>query len=160
MTKLELSTPMRQALIDLDNPYCDGSAYWVKNTMSALEKRGLVFRRDNGITWSWEVTPEGKDLLAASGTSGCATCDDLRAENAALRDRVEALEKWETSASCCVICNNSPADKITLHETDAPWEIYAPFEVCLCRDHQRALIEPVQAAVRKMREERDAQVSS
>lgn len=92
MTKLELSTPMRQALIDLDNPYCDGSAYWVKNTMSALEKRGLVFRRDNGITWSWEVTPEGRKFLQESGTSGCAKCDELKAENAALRDRVEALE--------------------------------------------------------------------
>lgn len=91
MTKLEISTPMRQALIDLDNPYCDGSAYWVKNTMSALEKRGLVFRRDNGITWSWEVTPEGRKFLQESGTSGCAKCDELKAENAALRDRVEDL---------------------------------------------------------------------
>ena len=96
MTKLELSTPMRQALIDLDNPYCDGSAYWVKNTMSALEKRGLVFRRDNGITWSWEVTPEGRKFLQESGTSGCAKCDELKAENAALRTRLEkALWAWE-----------------------------------------------------------------
>ena len=160
MEMTELSHNMRQALIDLDAPYCDASVYWTKNTMAALEKRGLVFRRDNGITWSWEVTPEGRTFLKESGTSGCATCDDLRAENAALRDRVEALEKWETSASCCVICNNSPADKITLHETDAPWEIYAPFEVCLCREHQRALIAGVQEAVKKMKEERDAQISA
>lgn len=92
MEMTELSHNMRQALIDLDAPYCDASVYWTKNTMAALEKRGLVFRRDNGITWSWEVTPEGRTFLKESGTSGCATCDDLWAENAALRDRVEALE--------------------------------------------------------------------
>ena len=121
--------------------------------MSALEKRGLVFRRDNGITWSWEVTPEGRKFLQESGTSGCAKCDELKAENAALRDRVEALEKWETSASCCVICNNSQADEITLHYTSDGWD--TPFRVCLCREHQRELIGPVQEAVRKMREERE-----
>ncbi len=93
MEMTELSHNMRQALIDLDAPYCDASVYWTKNTMAALEKRGLVFRRDNGITWSWEVTPEGRTFLKESGTSGCATCDDLRAENAALRERVEALER-------------------------------------------------------------------
>ena len=93
MEMTELSHNMRQALIDLDAPYCDASVYWTKNTMAALEKRGLVFRRDNGITWSWEVTPEGRTFLKESGTSGCATCDDLWAENAALRDRVEALER-------------------------------------------------------------------
>ena len=60
--------------------------------MNALHSRGFVDKRDNGITWSWELRPEGKAWLAASGTSGCATCDDLRAENAALRERVEALE--------------------------------------------------------------------
>ncbi len=90
---MKLTHNMRQALIDLDAPYCDASVYWTKNTMAALEKRGLVFRRDNGITWSWEVTPEGRTFLKESGTSGCATCDDLRAENAALRERVEALER-------------------------------------------------------------------
>lgn len=89
---MDLTRNMRQALIDLDAPYCDASVYWTKNTMAALEKRGLVFRRDNGITWSWEVTPDGRTLLKESGTSGCAACDDLKAENAALRDRVEALE--------------------------------------------------------------------
>ena len=90
---MNLTHNMRQALIDLDAPYCDASSYWTKKTMAALEKRGLVFRRDNGITWSWEVTPEGRTFLKESGTSGCATCDDLRAENAALRERVEALER-------------------------------------------------------------------
>ncbi len=82
MEMAELSHNMRQALIDLDAPYCDASVYWTKNTMAALEKRGLVFRRDNGITWSWEVTPDGRIFLKESGTSGCAACDDLKAENA------------------------------------------------------------------------------
>ena len=91
MEMTELSHNMRQALIDLDAPYCDASVYWTKNTMDALEKRGLVFRRDNGITWSWEVTPEGRTFLKESGTSGCATCDDLRAENAALVAEVRRL---------------------------------------------------------------------
>lgn len=58
--------------------------------------------------------------------------------------------------SSCVICNNSQADTITLYYSEDPWEIYAPFEVCLCREHQRPLIEGVQEAVKKMREERDA----
>ena len=86
--------------------------------------------------------------------------DALEEENAALRDMVEALGKCEIAASCCAICNNSPADKITLHESDAPWEIYAPYEVCLCREHQLALIGPVQEAIKAMKEERNAQVSA
>lgn len=90
---MNLTHNMRQALIDLDNPLCTASVYWSKNTMNALHSRGFVDKRDNGITRSWELRPEGKAWLAASGTSGCATCDDLRAENAALRERVEALEK-------------------------------------------------------------------
>ena len=63
--------------------------------MKALHARGLVDKRDNGITWSWELRPEGKAYLAASGTSGCAMCDDLKSENAALREKVEAWEWWE-----------------------------------------------------------------
>ena len=51
------------------------------------------------------------------------------------------------------ICNNSMADEITLHYTSDGWD--TPFRVCLCRDHQRELIGPVQEAVRKMREERE-----
>ena len=57
--------------------------------------------------------------------------------------------------SSCIICNNSQADEITLHYTSDGWD--TPFRVCLCRDHQRELIGPVQEAVRKMREEREAQ---
>ena len=53
----------------------------------------------------------------------------------------------------CVICNNSQADEITLHYTSDGWD--TPFRVCLCRDHQRELIGPVQEAVKKMREERE-----
>ena len=55
--------------------------------------------------------------------------------------------------SSCAICNNSQADEITLHYTSDGWD--TPFRVCLCRDHQRELIGPVQEAVRKMREERE-----
>ena len=40
-----------------------------------------------------------------------------------------------------------------LHYTSDGWD--TPFRVCLCRDHQRDLIGPVQEAVRKMREERE-----
>ena len=54
----------------------------------------------------------------------------------------------------CAICNNSMADQFTLHYSDDGWD--PPFRVCLCRDHQRALIEPVQEAVRKMKGELNA----
>lgn len=55
--------------------------------------------------------------------------------------------------SSCVICNNSQADIITLHYSDDGWD--QPFYSWLCRDHQRALIEPVQEAIKKMKEERE-----
>jgi len=55
----------------------------------------------------------------------------------------------------CAICNNSQADEIMLHYDKADWK--PPFRVCLCREHQRELIGPVQEAVRKMREEREVQ---
>lgn len=55
----------------------------------------------------------------------------------------------------CVICGDTETDTITLYYSGDPWEIYAPFEVCLCREHQRALIAGVQEAVKKMREERE-----
>ncbi len=56
----------------------------------------------------------------------------------------------------CVICNNSQADEITLHYSDDPWDTTPPYTVSLCRDHQRALIEPVQEAIKKMKEGRNA----
>lgn len=56
--------------------------------------------------------------------------------------------------SSCAICNNSQADEITLHYSSDGWD--TPFRVCLCKDHQRALIEPVKEAVSKMREEKEA----
>ena len=55
--------------------------------------------------------------------------------------------------SSCIICNNSMADEITLHYTSDGWD--TPFRVCLCREHQRELIVPVQEAVKKMLEERE-----
>ena len=112
MTKL--SHNMRQALIDLENPHCTASVYWSKGTMRALCSRGLVCKRDNGVTWSWEVRPEGKALLQASGTSGSAAYDDLQAENAALRERVEALEKmadWLASEHIKLVEVMYPHDK-------------------------------------------------
>lgn len=55
--------------------------------------------------------------------------------------------------SSCAICNNSQADEIALHYTSDGWD--TPFRVCLCREHQRALIAQVQGAVEKMRKERE-----
>ena len=52
----------------------------------------------------------------------------------------------------CVVCGE-PADHFALHYTDDGWD--PPFHFWLCRDHQRALIEPVQEAVKKMKEERE-----
>lgn len=43
----------------------------------------------------------------------------------------------------CVICGE-PADQFTLHYTDG-------------REHQRALIEPVQEVIKKMKEKRKCQ---
>ena len=57
--------------------------------------------------------------------------------------------------SSCVICNNSQADEITLYYYEDPWDTTPPYTVSLCRDHQAGLIEPVQEAVKKMREERE-----
>lgn len=56
----------------------------------------------------------------------------------------------------CVICGE-PADQFTLHYSADPWDTTPPYTVSLCRDHQAGLIEPVQEAVKKMREEREAQ---
>lgn len=56
----------------------------------------------------------------------------------------------------CAICNNSMADEITLHYSSDGWD--TPFRVCLCREHQRALIGPVREAIKKMKGERNAQV--
>ena len=55
----------------------------------------------------------------------------------------------------CAICGDTEADTIQLHHSGDPWERDAPYNVALCRDHQRALIVPVQEAVRKMRKERE-----
>lgn len=60
----------------------------------------------------------------------------------------------------CAICGDTEAEFIALHHSGDPYERDAPYKVALCREHQRALIEPVQEAVKKMKEERDAQVSS
>lgn len=56
----------------------------------------------------------------------------------------------------CAICGDTEAEFIALHYSGDPWDTTPPYTVCLCRDHQRELIAPVQDAVRKMKEERNA----
>lgn len=60
----------------------------------------------------------------------------------------------------CAVCGDTETDTIQLHHSGDPYERDAPYKVALCREHQRALIAGVQEAVKKMKEERDAQVSS
>lgn len=55
----------------------------------------------------------------------------------------------------CAICGDTEAEFIALHHSGDPWERDAPYKVALCREHQRALIEPVQDAIKKMRDERE-----
>lgn len=58
----------------------------------------------------------------------------------------------------CVIRRVGGLEDFALHYTDDGWD--PPFHFWLCREHQRALIEPVQEAVKKMKEELNAQVSA
>lgn len=60
----------------------------------------------------------------------------------------------------CVICGDTETDTIQLYYSGDPWDTTPPYTVSLCRDHQRALIEPVQEEIKKMKEERNAQVSA
>lgn len=60
----------------------------------------------------------------------------------------------------CAICGDTETDTIPLHHSGDPWDGTPPYKVALCRDHQRALIEPVQEAIKKMKEELNAQVSA
>lgn len=55
----------------------------------------------------------------------------------------------------CVICGDTETDTIQLYYSEDPWDTTPPYTVSLCRDHQAGLIEPVQEAVKKMKEERD-----
>lgn len=55
----------------------------------------------------------------------------------------------------CVICGDTETDAIQLYYSGDPWDGTQPYTVHLCRDHQGGLIEPVQEAVKKMREERE-----
>ena len=59
----------------------------------------------------------------------------------------------------CVICGE-PADHFALHYSADPWDTTPPYTVSLCRDHQAGLIEPVQEAIKKMKEELSAQISA
>ena len=55
----------------------------------------------------------------------------------------------------CVVCNAEDTDEFIFYRSDDYYD--PPFRAWLCRNHQSALIGPVQEAVRKMREEREAQ---
>lgn len=59
----------------------------------------------------------------------------------------------------CVVCGDMQTDIITLHYSADPWD-GDRYEVVLCREHQRALIEPVQEVIKKMKEELNAQISA
>ena len=48
----------------------------------------------------------------------------------------------------CAICGDTETDTIQLHYSGDPWERDAPYNVALCREHQRALIDPVQEGVK------------
>lgn len=60
----------------------------------------------------------------------------------------------------CAVCGDIQTDTIRLHYSDDSWDITPPYEVALCREHQRALIDPVREAIKAMKEERSAQVSA
>lgn len=64
------------------------------------------------------------------------------------------------TSQLCVICGDTETDTIQLYYSGDPWDGTPPYKVALCRDHQRALIEPVQEAVERMKEGRNAQVSA
>lgn len=59
----------------------------------------------------------------------------------------------------CVVCGE-PADEFTLHYSGDPWDGTPPYKVALCRECQNGMIAVVKAAVKRMKEERDAQVSA
>ena len=82
-------------------------------------------------------------------------CNRTDCAGSAFGELACAVCRERDMSSSCAICNNSMADQFTLHYSDDGWD--TPFRVCLCRDHQRELIGPVQETVRKMREEREAQ---
>lgn len=60
----------------------------------------------------------------------------------------------------CAICGHTATDTITLHCSADPWDSTQPYTVHLCRDHQGGLIGPVQEAIKKMKEDLNAQVSA
>lgn len=55
----------------------------------------------------------------------------------------------------CAICGDTETDIIPLHYSGDPWDGTPPYKIALCREHQWALIEPVQDAIKKMKEERE-----
>lgn len=60
----------------------------------------------------------------------------------------------------CAICGDTEAEFIALHHSGDPYERDAPYRIALCRECQNGMIAVVKAAVKRMKEERDAQVSS
>ena len=89
-----------------------------------------------------------------AGELACRVCNSARLNNLNFKEiNMDKGDIGPAHSTPCIICNNSQADEITLHYTSDGWD--TPFRVCLCRNHQSALIGPVQEAVRKMREERE-----
>lgn len=60
----------------------------------------------------------------------------------------------------CAICGDTETDTIPLHHSGDPYERDAPYKVALCRECQEPMIAVVQAAVKRMKEGRNAQVSA
>lgn len=60
----------------------------------------------------------------------------------------------------CAICGDTEAEFIALHHSGDPYERDAPYRIALCRECQGPMIAVVQAAVKGMKEERNAQVSA
>lgn len=59
----------------------------------------------------------------------------------------------------CAICGDTETDTIPLHHSGDPYERDAPYKVALCRECQEPMIAVVQAAVKRMKEERKCQQS-
>lgn len=60
----------------------------------------------------------------------------------------------------CVICGDTETDIIPLHYSGDPWDGTPPYKIALCRECQGPMIAVVKAAVERMKEGRNAQVSA
>lgn len=56
----------------------------------------------------------------------------------------------------CAICGDTEAEFIALHHSGDPYERDAPYRIALCRECPNGMIAVVKAAVKRMKEERNA----